>query len=80
MQPYHLAAFTGASILNPAVTLENAPVVDTDMDERFALLRVLNDFVARPDMNPPNISYRQACPRLTWSTCRRTSTKAAGLT
>jgi len=57
VQPYHLAAFTGASILNPAVTLENAPVVDTDMDERLALLRVLNDFVARPDMNPPRISY-----------------------
>lgn len=43
--------------MNPAVTLENAPVVDTDMDERSALLRVLNDFVARPDMNPPRISY-----------------------
>ena len=55
--PYHLAAFTGAAILNPAVTLENAPVVDTEMDERSALLRVLNDFVARPDMNPPRISY-----------------------
>ena len=55
--PYHLAAFTGAAILNPAVTLENTPVVDTEMDERSALLRVLNDFVARPDMNPPRISY-----------------------
>ena len=43
--------------MNPAVTLENAPVVDTDMDERLALLRVLNDFVARPDMNPPRIAY-----------------------
>lgn len=55
--PYHLAAFTGAAILNPAVTLENAPVVDTEMDERSALLRALNDFVARPDMNPPRIAY-----------------------
>ena len=55
--PYHLAAFTGAAILNPAVTLENTPVVDTEMDERSALLRVLNDFVARPDMNPPRIAY-----------------------
>ena len=43
--------------MNPAVPFENTPVVDTEMDEHSALLRVLNDFVARSDMNPPRISY-----------------------
>ncbi|WP_310463004.1 hypothetical protein [Sphaerotilus sp.] len=43
--------------MNPAVPLEITPVADTEMDEHSVLLRVLNDFVARPDMNPPRISY-----------------------
>jgi hypothetical protein len=41
VHPYHLAAFTGAAILNPAIPLEITPVADTKMDEHSALLRVL---------------------------------------
>lgn len=32
-------------------------VADAEMGERLVLLRALNDFLARPDMNPPRIAY-----------------------